>query len=388
MVTRRARRWLSRGLAIAVSAAVVLVFVSTWMYSLEIEGDLLAVDFPAPRHDLVVLATGEGEVTLPRTVASERPGTWGLEWDGGYAMVGPVSAASASTVTRSVLGPADGLRAGLTVGMDAFAYESDPSDAGLAFENVIVQGPLGNYPAWRTAGTDDTWVLLVHDRGAMRREMLRVLPVASGLGFPTLTVTYRHDPGAPAGPGGRYGIGETEWPDIEAAVRYALNEGAADVVLVGFGMGGSASAVLLRESDLAVRVRGLILEAPLLDAGAAVDEGAARHNVPGPIVDWAKALATLRFGINWEDTDRVRLVGESAVPILLIQGDADQVAPVGTSDELAAAFRGLVTYLKVPGAGHSECWNYDPERYRIAVEGFLARVAAGPSDLAPYESAP
>jgi len=378
MVSARAGRWLRRLLAIVLFVAVVVVVAATWIYAGQVDGLLLRAEHRLPTYNVEVLAVNDGEVTLPRG-AGEAAGTWGLEWETGYARVGPVAATSEAGVVRPLLEVAGDLRPGLLVAFDAYAYESDPADVGLEFENVIVEGDLGNYPAWYTEGNDDTWVILVHDRDGYRREALRVLPALAALGFPTLTITYRNDPGAPEG-GGRYGLGDPEWEDLRAAVDYAVEAGAADVVLFGWGMGGTAAAMFVHESTEAGLVTGLILDAPLFDPGAVVDADAQAHNVPGLIVGWAKGLATLRWGTDWGALNQVDRADEFEVPILLFHGDADTVAPVAVTERFAAALPELVQFERVTGAGHGASWNVDPARYEAAVTAFLAQVAAGPAE--------
>ena len=185
MVSGRAGRWLRRILAIAIALAVVVLLAATWVYTNQVDGLLLRSEHALPTYEMEVLAVTEAEVTLPRG-AGEVAGTWGLVWETGYARVGPVVATSETGVVRPLLAVAGDLRPGLLVGIDAYAYESDPSDVDLDYENVIVEGELGNYPAWYTDGTDDTWVILVHDRDGYRREALRVLPaLVAGKTCPT-----------------------------------------------------------------------------------------------------------------------------------------------------------------------------------------------------------
>jgi pimeloyl-ACP methyl ester carboxylesterase len=244
---------------------------------------------------------------------------------------------------------------------------------------VIVEGPLGNYPAWRIGGEEDTWVVLVHDHAASRRQALRVLPALAAAGFPTLTITYRNDPGAPEA-GGRSGLGDPEWQDLEAAVLYALDQGAEDVVLMGWGTGGTTAMMLWQESVQAGAVAGLVLDGPLLDPGAAVDADARAHQVPGLVVGWAKGLATLRFGVDWGGLNQIERVGALDVPILLFQGEVDAVAPVAVADRLAGLLPGLVHYVRIARAGHDECWNVDPSAYEAALISFLQEVAVAPAD--------
>lgn len=380
MMTRRARKWISWGITIFVTAIVLGLLVVTWYYSEQIEDGLLAVESSEPDYDLEVVSVTPGFVVLPRTEDTERAGRYGLRWEDGYAQIGDVITRDSRIVARKLLDVDGTLEAGDMVEMDSFAFAEDPGDVGLEFEEVVIEGPLeGGYPAWEITGEDDTWVVFVHGKGSSRREALRMLPTVSEMGFPCLVITYRNDEGAPSA--GRHRVGETEWEDVEAAVEYALLGGAEDVVLVGYSMGGVVSSMFLHESAWTGRVRGAIFDAPLLKAGAAVDAEAAEMNVPGFVTGWAKALATLRFGIDWGRIDQVERADEFDLPILLIHGDDDDRAPFSVSEAFAAARPDLVTFEPFQGAGHVQAWNVDPARYESIVVDFLTEHALGASEL-------
>ena len=102
-------------------------------------------------------------------------------------------------------------------------YEGNPKTTlGLVYSEVRVPSELGEMPAWHVpASNNDTWVITVHGRGASREEGLRVVPQLHGAGLPVLLITYRNDVGAPKSPDGLYHLGDTEWRDVEAAIRRA-----------------------------------------------------------------------------------------------------------------------------------------------------------------------
>ncbi len=174
-------------------------------------------------------------------------GLQGLRWDGGYAQVldlgpndpGPV-VASFTLVTGEVPG------IGSPAELDARYYPQDPLESDLGLREISVPGPLGDYPAWVgtpaiVPGQDvsDTWAIVVHGNSLSAADGLRMVPILTGAGYPTLVATYRNDPGAPADPSGKLRYGLTEWEDLEAMVRYALDEGSDGVVLDGYSMGGA-----------------------------------------------------------------------------------------------------------------------------------------------------
>lgn len=367
----------------------MMVFVvlagATWLYSNRIETQLLTVIAPEPVRDLVVVASDQKTVTLALDEDTGRPGVWGLEYEGGYAELGDVLSTGDGTVTRQLLSMSGSLLPGTPAAFDRMAFAGDPSSRGVPFEEVLYPGPLGDYRAWLSPGADDTWVIFVHDRGADRREALRLLPTMAALDLPAMVIGYRNDPETQASRGGHVGMGSDEWSDLEAAVDYAVGSGAADVVLVGYGVGGSIIEVFLNESRRAGSVAGVVLDAPLLDAGGEVDRRAEAQKVPGFIVGWSKAIATLRFGVDWGDLAHLSRAGENTAPTLILHGDGDAVFPVALSREFAAAAPLSVELVEVAGAGHGQAWNVDPERYEAAVEGFLQEVAVGRSAAAGEE---
>ena len=87
-----------RVLIAAVAGVVAVVATAAvgvgWYYADEIQDAALAVVHTPPAPDMKVLAVGNGAVTLGVTDRMDvtygdwwRPGTWGLQWDGGYAQV-------------------------------------------------------------------------------------------------------------------------------------------------------------------------------------------------------------------------------------------------------------------------------------------------------------
>jgi alpha-beta hydrolase superfamily lysophospholipase len=265
---------------------------------------------------------------------------------------------------------------------------SDPGSLGLEFTSIDVPGPLGDYPAWLVGDPAEAavWAVVVHDGAETREATLELLPILAGRGWVTLVATYRGDAGAPPAPGNRHMLGADEWEDVEASVLFAAESGAAALVLVGRGTGGSAVLSLLRESDADVPIAAAVVDSPYLDPGAMVDDRMALGNVPGFLKGWAKALATFRFGVVWAPLDQVAAAEQLDVPILLIHGAADERVPVRFADALAAARPDLVEYARVDGAGHLAAFTAEPETSRSLLEAFLDRLfPAEPVEVGPVE---
>ena len=266
-------------------------------------------------------------------------------------------------------------KAGDAVRLDEAAFQGDPLVArGLPFQQVSFESDIGTLGAWRLNGSSGRWAIIVHGRAASRETALRALPAFAGSGLSSLVIDYRNDQGAPSSASGLYDHGQSEWKDLEAAVGYALDQGARHIVLVGYSMGGAIVANFLYRSEVAANVRGVVLDSPMLDFGDVVDFGAARRKLPGLLTWLGKTAASLRYGVSWSDLDYLGRADELAPSILLIHGDADRTVHIRTSDALAAARPDLVTYLRVAGAGHAQSWNANPQAYQRAIVEFLAEL--------------
>jgi uncharacterized protein len=335
-------------------------------------------------------------LTLARTDSDGREpvlvdGIWGLRWEGnGYGQVGGVIASDADSVTRPLLvlrgePPTPGLSAGL----DARAYPDDPRTTGVRVHDELIETDLGLFPAWFAPAAPDegnagTWAIVVHGNSMSRTDGYRMLPILREAGVPSLTITYRNDPGAPEDPSRRLHYGLTEWPDLEAAVAYALDAGARDVVLLGYSMGGSVIMAFLQRSELAGRVRAVVLDAPMLDFSATVDDNASRETLP--LVDVplppsltavAKWIADRRWDLRWGELDYLsdtERYGE--LPFLVFHGEEDTTVPIATSERFAELLPDTVTLIRCADAEHIECWNVGPETYRRELVGFLQETGA------------
>jgi len=342
--------------------------------------------------DVEVLAVGAGTVTLratPETTAAGRYGLW-LDGGSGHARVGAVidHDEEARTVTRRLLGVDGGrLREG-AARWNQYYYAGTPAALGLPFEEVAVPTDLGDMPAWFVPPAPgvparDAWAILVHGRGATREECLRALPVLHRLGFPALVVSYRNDPGAPRSHGGRYHLGDAEWLDVEAALLVAAERGAAEVVLVGWSMGGAIVLQVVTRSWLADRVRAVVLDAPVLDWRHVLDHHARINRLPEPVGRLAQVVLQHRSArqllgvdepLSLDRMDWVTRAAELQVPLLILHSDDDEFVPAEPSRRLALARPDVVTYVPSHGARHTKEWNVDPDAWDSAVARFLLEL--------------
>lgn len=238
--------------------ALLLVSGAGLYYSESFKSGALEVKHEPDKLDLEIVAVGEDRVTLRATSDAADGGDWitdglfGLQSASSYSQVGAIVAHNGREVTRELFPMSGTLQVGDRARLDSFAFPGDPLQAlNIPFEERTVTGPLGELPAWLIRGSDDTWALFVHGKGASRREALRMLPAVHEVGLTAFVISYRNDEDAPQSGEGFYRYGQTEWEDLQAAARYALDSGARRLVLVGYSMGGAIAVSFLYQSGLA-----------------------------------------------------------------------------------------------------------------------------------------
>ncbi|HEX2144144.1 MAG TPA: alpha/beta fold hydrolase [Glycomyces sp.] len=372
----RPRRWWPRPLIISLSALLVLVMgalgAAGWYFS----GEVLNVTHEDDPYGLTVAAVDDATVTLPRGTDAERPGTWGLQWDGGQAVLGEVVDIEDATVTRTLESVLFGeLTVGTEARIDKWTFREDPqSGLGLDFETVDVPTSLGDMPAWLVPGDSSTWVITVHGRNASPAETLRGIGLYSDLGYPVLAVTYRNDEGAPEAPNGLHSLGEHESDDVVDAVDYALANGAEDVILHGWSMGGATTATAYRHLADTGEVKGLVFDSPVMDWNSTLDMQAADRDVIGPITWAAKRIVELRADIDLDDLDQRNFADEFDVPVLLYVDTADATVDHRATLEFADLLDPDRTTVVESASGHTASWNEDPLAYTAVLEKYLASL--------------
>ncbi|AIR97653.1 alpha/beta hydrolase [Streptomyces glaucescens] len=325
---------------------------------------------------LTVHATAAGRITLTRDLASLRPGTYGLAGNGMHAVVGPVLDTAphpADTVVRRLHRVTHGtLEPGDKVRLTPNAHIGDPRSAlGLDHTDVDVPGELGILPAWFLPGARDTWVITVHGLGATREHPMNLMEFLHRHRFPVLDPAYRGDLGAPRPADGLNHFGESEWRDLDAAIRHAVSHGAERVVLHGWSTGATMALRAAAHSTVRDRIAALVLDSPVLHWESTLRALAAARRTPGALLPLAVRAAQGRTGMLGDRVDETARAADLTVPVLIFHGPGDTVAPWEYSRRLAASRPGLVALRTVPQAPHGAMWNADPEAYEEALRRFL-----------------
>ncbi|TFC56880.1 alpha/beta fold hydrolase [Cryobacterium sp. TMT2-15-1] len=196
----------------------------------------------------------------------------------------------------------------------------------------------------------------------------------------SLVVTYRNDGEGPVVGAGRSQLGAAEVDDVRAAVRFARENGARDVVLFGWSMGAAIALQLAAEHELRGVVVGLVLESPVLDWVSTIEANCARSGLPA----WTGALSLpwlnsrllaavtgLRNPVGLHRFDWIVRAGELTVPTLILHGTLDTSSPFEPSTRLWELRPDLVD-LEAFYADHTMSWNSDRDRWRAVLTSWLA----------------
>lgn len=334
-----------------------------------------AVAGPAAGPKVAVRAVSAHEVVLARSETSLLPGVYGLTGQGVHAVVGPITSRNddGTTVARRLLRVDHGvLRPGDRVRVTPRVYTGDPRSAlGLDFTDVLVPGELGALPAWFVPADRRTWVIEAHGVGEDRQQTLPIVPVLHGFRLPQLVLAYRNDPGAPASPDGIGHLGETEWLDLDAAMRHAVRQGARRLVLYGWGTGATMALLAMAHSAVRDRVGGLVLDSPVLDWRATVRAAVSSRGLPAALIPLALRAAEGRTGLHTARHAEALSAERLTVPTLIAHGPGDTFASWPASRALAERRPDTVALHTVPDAPHGAMWNADPRAYEETLRRFL-----------------
>ncbi len=255
--------------------------------------------------------------------------------------------------------------------------------AGSAAEEVTIATPSGDFPASKieVAGSDK-WAVLTHGRSGDRHDMLRMAGPLHAAGYNLLLTTYAGDNVARPAEDGIWHFGATEWDEIEAAVQYAVDEGAQTLVMGALSLGGAVTDGFLAHSALADKVDAVILDAPVSSLRDSIDASADSRTIPvlgwpipESLEDVAMLIAGLRFGLDYDAVDYTDMAGLIDVPLLTFQSTEDQTVPQAVNDRFMNEGSGKGgQYVVVPGVGHVLSWNVDPQAYEQAVAEFVAQL--------------
>lgn len=359
----------------------------------------VVVPVKVPVETLDILSVIQGpqgfEVILPMTEETLAPGVYSLQFDAGESMarIGEITSSSPQdqTVSRIVEKVYSGnLHTAVRGQWTGICYQH-PQNYGFTAEDIELETELGPAPAWyvpaTASKTSQRWAIMVHGRGPKKNEGIRALPVTHGLGMDTLLISYRNDGQAPAAVDGRYGLGSTEWRDVETAMQYAIEHGAEEIVLFGWSMGG---AICLQANDLSKYSRyisAMVLDGPVIDWLHVIAHHGKAYKLPEPISGLGKWMMTHPAGrwvtglaspMDFNTLNWVARADQLRTPTLIIHSLEDDFVPAEPAKALATKNPDFVTFLPYEEGGHTREWNVDPSRWELAARHWLADVFSSP----------
>ena len=321
-------------------------------------------------------------IVLDRTEQTTAPGIYNLWFEhGGWAQLstevidrGPTRVARRITGTAPGLTPKDGDRASWSG-----IYFATPADAGLDARDITITTPAGSCPAWRIDGDPSTWAIHIHGLGSTHAGTFRGVRAATELGYTSLVVSYRNTVEGPRVGTGRSTLGHTETADVDEAVGYAVRRGAQRIVLFGWSMGAAIALQLAAHPRHEWLIAALVLDSPVLNWTEVIKANCAHSGLPAAAghlaIPWLTIgplarIAGLPGRIPLRSFDWTARTADLATPTLILHGTRDDSVPIRLSRALLDARPDLVE-LATFDAGHTLCWNTDPDRWRQAVTTWL-----------------
>ncbi len=203
--------------------------------------------------------------------------------------------------------------------------------------------------------------------------------LARKLGFNVLAVDQR----AHAHSQGRViSFGVLERQDCLSWVNYIHNRFGKNVPIILSGLSMGASTVIMA-SDLPLpeNVACVLADSPYSSPIKIIYKVCKDRNLPAKLAYPFICLGAKLFGgFSIKESDPIRSVKNTNLPILLIHGLDDRFVPWQMSEEIYDTNRSLCQLHLFPEAGHGLSYMIDPLRYEAVIINFLWNIPI----LCPY----
>jgi pimeloyl-ACP methyl ester carboxylesterase len=259
-----------------------------------------------------------------------------------------------------------------------------PADFGYPYQEVSVEG----LPAWVVpppvpAKSSGLWVIHVHGLGSSRSQCLRGVEAFAGLGFTSLLPSYRTSLDLSPDPGPSH-LGVSEWEDIDAARRYALDHGAKRILFVGWSLGASiVLRTIARAGDNSTA--GVVLVSPALDWPANISAQLRGIGCPRIIARLLPHTLNLVRAkgepvIRWKEMPGTYMQKHLTLPTMIFHGSDDHSVPVELSRILVSRQKQPVRFVEFEGAHHTLEWNSAPELWNQSVQAWCRSLGLDVSE--------
>lgn len=366
-----------KGIKIVVASLIILLIAAFFAVGWYFSGQLINLKLQTVDYDQTIQSVKGGDFTINGSAYNVDGIMGGIRSNGSTIGIfnAPVNKKDTTkTSTRALTNPTGPVPAvGDKISLQGNIWITNPKAAlGIDYQDVTYMSPVGTMKAWVIPNSDShTWTIAVHGIGADKTEMLRFVKPVRAAGSTMMIINYRGDRNNPASPDGYTHLGDTEWQDLEAAVRYAKQHGATNIQLYATSLGGSITEGYLRRSNdvAAAHISKVVLDSPALNWKEVLKYRVQKLGYPGFLSTPGMVVSSWRAGI---DFDRITTTAKSIrQPTLIIHNADDKTVPQAASKEIAAARPDLVTFVDFGSGGHIRAWNHDPGRYETLITNFL-----------------
>lgn len=174
-------------------------------------------------------------------------------------------------------------------------------------------------------------------------------------------------------------FGIQERRDALSWINYSLQRFGSETQILLYGVSMGAATVLMTSGeDLPANVKGIVADCPYAVAeDIIVDVGKKSMHLPaGFTKPFARLGARIYGGFNLNETDALRAVQKTKVPILIIHGEDDRFVPAAMSEQVHKANPKMIRRVTFPGAGHAMSYLVDKERYWKIAQDFIDETLA------------
>lgn len=246
--------------------------------------------------------------------------------------------------------------------------------SGVKYEKLNITSDDGyNFDAVMFLQDDysEKWVLMLHGYTGWKEEMYRYAYHYYLMGYNILCPDLRcsgSSEGDFIGMGWTDSIDCLKWLDVIISL-----DPDARIVLHGQSMGAATALIMTGNSELPSNVVACVSDCAYTTAYEMFgDKCKSWFNLPAfPIVDSAVLMLKARGGYNLRDASPLDAVQKSDIPTLFIHGEDDALISVSMCYRLYDAETADKEIMIVPGAGHAQAADKDPEGFYDTIWEFL-----------------
>ena len=227
-----------------------------------------------------------------------------------------------------------------------------PADRGLEFEETFfTTGDGVRLHGWYVPGRSDVTLLWLHgNAGNISHRVDNLYEMHELLGTNIFIFDYRgygRSEGSPSEDG--------TYLDGEAAMEFLSNRGdtGTKTVLFGRSLGGAVAV----EIAVQRKIDALILESPF----TSIQAMAKKHY---PFLPGIGLLVRAKY-------DSISKIGMVDVPVMVVHGESDEIAPFEMGKELFEAANEPKRFYAIQGAGHNDTYLVGGQPYYDALARFL-----------------